>query len=79
MAFGCEQNSAQNRSLISYSEVLDPASKAAVLTLDSQVQMRGMINAEVQVREAFDSCRVPSFSREVSLSNFLPITWWPFF
>lgn len=45
-----KQNPAQFKSLISFGEVLDPASKAAVLSLDSQVQMQGTINNEFQVR-----------------------------
>lgn len=43
------QNPAEFKSLISFGEVLDPASKAAVLSLDSQVQMRGTVNSELQV------------------------------
>lgn len=45
---GC-QNPCKYRSLISFREVLDPASKAAVLSVDSQIQMRGTIEGEFQV------------------------------
>ena len=45
------KNPAQYMSLISFGEVLNPASKAAVLSLDSQLQMRGVINSELQVSE----------------------------
>lgn len=45
-----DQSPSSFRSLISFREVLDPASKAAVLSVDSQVQMRGMIDSELQVR-----------------------------
>eukprot|EP00903_Cladosiphon_okamuranus_P014085 g13092.t1 len=41
-------NPAEFKSLISFGEVLDPASKAAILSLDSHVQMRGTINSELQ-------------------------------
>lgn len=44
-----EQNPEQFRSLISFGEVLDPASKAAILGLDSHVQMWGMVNNELHV------------------------------
>lgn len=44
-----KQNPAEFRSLISFAEVLDPASKAAILSLDSQVQMRGTVSSELQV------------------------------
>lgn len=55
-------------SLISFGEVLDPASKAAILSVDSQVQMRGMIDNEVQVRK--ESVRVHFFLRATLLLQF---------
>ena len=44
-----KQNPAELRSLISFGEVLDPASKAAILSLDSQVQMTGTVNSGLRV------------------------------
>lgn len=44
-----KQNPADFKSLISFGEVLDPASKAAILSIDSCVQMRGTVNSELQV------------------------------
>eukprot|EP00752_Nemacystus_decipiens_P004319 g3945.t1 len=41
-------NPAEFKSLISFGEVLDPATKAAILSLDSQIQMRGTVNSELQ-------------------------------
>lgn len=58
------QNRARYKSLISFGEVLDPASKAAVLSVDSQVQMRGMIDSELQVRDSVDT-----------LSTSVPVDW----
>lgn len=49
---GTKQNPEHFRSLISFGEVLDPASKAAILALDSHVQMQGMINSEFHVSRA---------------------------
>lgn len=57
----CWQDPSRYKSLISFGEVLDPASKAAVLGIDSQVQMRGMINSELQVRRT-QIYNVPQFS-----------------
>lgn len=48
------KNPAKFKSLISFGEILDPASKAAVLNLDNsvqmRVQMRGAFSSELQVR-----------------------------
>lgn len=48
------KNPAKFKSLISFGEILDPASKAAVLDLDNsvqmRVQMRGAFSSELQVR-----------------------------